>query len=82
MLKDGLKYAALGYLPCSTLWRIDEKTDYSSKCRTGKLHRGTVNHRHIFTVDRADRELQKHAQRWSKICCARVLALFHTVADR
>ena len=38
--------------------------------------------RHLLPVDRADRELQTHAQAWSKICCARVYALFHTVADQ
>ena len=37
---------------------------------------------HLLPVDRADRELQKHAQTWSKICCAGVPALFDTVADR
>ena len=50
-----------------------KKTDYSSECRTGELRRGTVNHRQIFTVDRADRELQKRAQTWSKKCRARVV---------
>ena len=36
----------------------------------------------ILPVDRAHQELQKHVQTWSKICCAGVPALLHTVADR
>ena len=33
---------------------------------------------HILPLNRANQELQKHAQTWSKICCARIVALVIT----
>ena len=42
------------------------------------LNRSKGESRHLLPVHRADPELQKRAQTWSKKCWARVLALFYT----